>query len=91
MVRVFNLPTADKLYTLRRGNAHCEIYSLAFNHTATMLALSSSTGTIHVFQLGKVGGDRNQGTKVALLKTCGEMAIGWAAVLIAVRDGSSMC
>jgi hypothetical protein len=90
VIRVFSVPAAEKLYTLRRcvgfggkqlvgrwrntfpseallffeaywsvngaamhrGSSPCLIYSLAFNRAATRIAVSSSSGTIHVFQLG---------------------------------------
>lgn len=51
VIRVFNLPQCQILYELHRGNSPCTIFSLAFDNYASMLAVSSSRGTVHVFHL----------------------------------------
>uniref|UniRef100_A0A7S1Z9G8 Autophagy-related protein 18 n=1 Tax=Ditylum brightwellii TaxID=49249 RepID=A0A7S1Z9G8_9STRA len=52
VIRIFGpLPQLNKLYTLYRGSNPCTMYSLSFNSTATIIACSGSTGTIHIFDL----------------------------------------
>ncbi|CAN0278701.1 unnamed protein product, partial [Ectocarpus sp. 12 AP-2014] len=55
VIRVFTVPAAVKLYTLRRGTTSCDIYSMSFNAAATRLAVSSSTRTIHIFDVSAGG------------------------------------
>eukprot|EP00953_Heterococcus_sp_UTEX-ZZ885_P004638 3000-Heterococcus_DN1.PRE.2 len=51
VVRVFTVPGAQQVCTLRRGSYPVAIRSLAFNLSATRLAVSSDSGTIHVFNI----------------------------------------
>ena len=53
IVRVYSLTTCDKLYELQRGSSSCIIHSMAFNANATLLSVSGSKGTIHLFHLNK--------------------------------------
>ncbi|CBJ27231.1 Autophagy-related protein 18 [Ectocarpus siliculosus] len=55
VIRIFTVPAAVKLYTLRRGSTSCDIYSMSFNAAATRLAVSSSTRTIHIFDVSAGG------------------------------------
>ncbi|CAM9275271.1 unnamed protein product, partial [Ectocarpus fasciculatus] len=55
VIRIFTVPAAVKLYTLRRGTTSCDIYSMSFNAAATRLAVSSSTRTIHIFDVSAGG------------------------------------
>ncbi len=43
------------MFTFRRGSRPTCIHSLAFNHDSTKLAVSGSSDTVHVFELGTVG------------------------------------
>ena len=52
VIRVFSVPSGQKLYQFRRGSYPARIYSLSFNISNTLLAVSSDTDTIHVFKLG---------------------------------------
>lgn len=52
IIRVFSIPKADKLYQFRRGSIPSRIYSMSFNVTSSLLCVSSSTDTIHIFKLG---------------------------------------
>ena len=51
MVRIFNLPQGEKLYTLKRGMQRVEVYWLSFSHKSDLVTLSSNSGTIHLFKL----------------------------------------
>ncbi|TIA89532.1 hypothetical protein E3P99_02002 [Wallemia hederae] len=53
VIRVFSLPSADKLYQFRRGSYPARVYSIAFNQVSTLLAVSSATDTIHIFKIGR--------------------------------------
>ncbi|OJJ50913.1 hypothetical protein ASPZODRAFT_126884 [Penicilliopsis zonata CBS 506.65] len=56
IIRVFSVPDGHKLYQFRRGSMPSRIYSMSFNTTSTLLCVSSSTETIHIFKLGHQGG-----------------------------------
>lgn len=51
VIRVFELPSAKKLYQFRRGSMPSRIYCMSFNATSTLLCVSSATETIHIFKL----------------------------------------
>ena len=55
IIRVFSVPDANKLYQFRRGSMPSRIFSMAFNITSTLLCVSSTSETIHVFKLGPPG------------------------------------
>lgn len=51
IIRVFSVPDGRKLHQFRRGTIPSKIFSMSFNTTSTLLSVSSSTDTIHVFKL----------------------------------------
>ncbi|KAI9088890.1 WD40-repeat-containing domain protein [Phlyctochytrium arcticum] len=51
VIRVFSVPTGDKLFQFRRGTMAARIYSISFNLDSTLLCVSSATHTVHVFKL----------------------------------------
>ncbi|PYH83861.1 autophagy-related protein 18 [Aspergillus uvarum CBS 121591] len=53
IIRVFSVPDGHKLYQFRRGSIPSRIYSMSFNTTSTLLCVSSSTETIHLFKLSQ--------------------------------------
>lgn len=55
IIRVFSVPDGHKLYQFRRGSMPSRIYSMSFNTTSTLLCVSSSTETIHLFKLTQPG------------------------------------
>lgn len=55
IIRVFSVPGGRKLYQFRRGTMPSRIYSMSFNTTSTLLCVSSSTDTIHLFKLNQQG------------------------------------
>lgn len=58
VIRVFSIPSAEKLHQFRRGTREAKIHSITFNTVSTLLAVSSATDTVHIFRLmGQRGGD----------------------------------
>ncbi|KAL7425149.1 autophagy protein [Cryptotrichosporon argae] len=51
VIRVFSIPSGQKLWQFRRGTAAARIFSLNFNLTSTLLAVSSASSTIHMYKL----------------------------------------
>ncbi|TGZ83575.1 WD40 repeat-like protein [Ascodesmis nigricans] len=51
IIRVFSLPSAQKLFQFRRGTYPAKIYSMSFNQTSSLLCVSSATETVHIFRL----------------------------------------
>lgn len=51
VIRVFRLPSAEKLYQFRRGSMPARIHCMSFNATSTLLCVSSATETVHIFKL----------------------------------------
>ena len=51
MIRVFNIPTGEKMFTFTRGIKNTTQYFLNFSNDACFLLSSSDSGTIHVFQM----------------------------------------
>ncbi|KAI1007283.1 Autophagy-related protein 18 [Podosphaera aphanis] len=52
IIRVFSLPKGTKLYQFRRGTYPSTIYSISFNLSSTLMCVSSTTDTVHIFRLG---------------------------------------
>ncbi|CAG7940278.1 unnamed protein product [Penicillium salamii] len=55
IIRIFSVPDGHKLYQFRRGSMPSRIYSMSFNTTSTLLCVSSSTETVHIFKLSHQG------------------------------------
>lgn len=55
VIRVFSVPSAQKLFQFRRGSYQARIYSMAFNAVSSLLAVSSDTETVHIFKLTQPG------------------------------------
>ncbi|KAJ3196440.1 autophagy protein [Irineochytrium annulatum] len=51
VIRVFSVPNGQKLFQFRRGTYPARIFSIAFDLSSTLLAVSSDTDTIHIFRL----------------------------------------
>ncbi|KAH8597895.1 autophagy-related protein 18 [Bisporella sp. PMI_857] len=51
IIRVFAIPSGSKLYQFRRGSYPTTIYSMSFNLNSTLLCVSSTTDTVHIFRL----------------------------------------
>ncbi|EJT99405.1 WD40 repeat-like protein [Dacryopinax primogenitus] len=72
IIRVFALPSAQKVAQFRRGTRESRIHSMNFNNVGTLLAVSSASETVHVFRLDDkraaasvAGGRRTSGTSVS--------------------------
>ncbi|KAI8884598.1 WD40 repeat-like protein [Backusella circina FSU 941] len=57
VIRVFSIPSAEKLYQFRRGSYSANIYSMSFNLVSTLLCVSSDTETVHIFKLAAGNGE----------------------------------
>ncbi|KAG2222083.1 hypothetical protein INT45_007969 [Circinella minor] len=51
VIRVFSIPSANKIYQFRRGSYPAKIYSMSFNLVSSLLCVSSDTETVHIFKL----------------------------------------
>lgn len=49
VIRVFDIPSGNKLYSFRRGNRPSLITSISFSPSSDMIAVGSSSGTVHIF------------------------------------------
>ncbi|KAI9898153.1 hypothetical protein N3K66_006513 [Trichothecium roseum] len=52
IIRVFNVAKGQKLYQFRRGSYPSTIYNMSFNLSSTLLCVSSTSDTVHIFRLG---------------------------------------
>ncbi|KAI0965961.1 protein-vacuolar targeting protein Atg18 [Xylaria arbuscula] len=55
IIRVFSVPKGEKLYQFRRGTYPSTIYSMSFNMASSLLCVSSTSDTIHIFRLQQPG------------------------------------
>ncbi|KAH6906012.1 WD40 repeat-like protein [Coprinopsis sp. MPI-PUGE-AT-0042] len=55
VIRVWSVPGAEKLYQFRRGTREAKICSINFNLVSSLVCVSSMSGTVHIFKLGKQG------------------------------------
>ncbi|KAK3683954.1 WD40-repeat-containing domain protein [Podospora appendiculata] len=51
IIRVFAVPRGQKLFQFRRGTYPSTIYSMSFNLSSTLLCVSSTSETVHIFKL----------------------------------------
>ncbi|KAJ9149804.1 Autophagy-like protein 18 [Pleurostoma richardsiae] len=56
IIRVFSVPRGQKLYQFRRGTYPSTIYSMSFNLSSTLLCVSSTSDTVHIFRLSHGSG-----------------------------------
>lgn len=62
IIRVFGIPSGQKLHEFRRGSIPSTIHSLSFNLSSTLLCASSASETVHIFRLGGNHAFGNSGT-----------------------------
>ncbi|KAI5864158.1 WD40 repeat-like protein [Durotheca rogersii] len=55
IIRVFSVPRGQKLFQFRRGTYPSTIYSMSFNMASSLLCVSSTSETIHIFRLQQPG------------------------------------
>ncbi|KAI0441477.1 protein-vacuolar targeting protein Atg18 [Xylaria telfairii] len=65
IIRVFSIPTGQKLYQFRRGTYPSTIYSMSFNMASSLLCVSSTSDTVHIFRLQQPGPSANNSTTEA--------------------------
>lgn len=87
MIRVFALPTGEKLYTFTRGIKNTTQYFLNFSKDSQFLLSSSDSGTIHVFQLesttsNKMGADQNSIDDQGQVKVPKAKASSWFNLIV---------
>lgn len=51
LLRIFNTRSGEQMYEFRRGTYGSKIYDITFNKDSELLACSSASGTVHIFQL----------------------------------------
>ena len=61
VIRVFSVPDAKKLGEYRRGSKSARVFSMNFNAVGSLLAVSSDTETVHVYNLLETSKSGNGG------------------------------
>ncbi|KAH8425386.1 phosphoinositide binding protein ATG18 [Aspergillus melleus] len=79
IIRVFSVPDGHKLYQFRRGSIPSRIYSMSFNTTSTLLCVSSSTETIHLFKLSHQS-QNSEGSPTSSSPTSRERALSQSSL-----------
>ncbi len=51
LIRIWDVETRDKLKEVRRGSSQVEMYSIAFSNDSRYLCCTSSSGTLHLFDI----------------------------------------
>ncbi|KAI8624608.1 WD40 repeat-like protein [Xylariaceae sp. FL1651] len=59
IIRVFSVPRGQKLFQFRRGTYPSTIYSMSFNMASSLLCVSSTSDTVHIFRLQQPGPGTN--------------------------------
>lgn len=65
VIRVFSVPDAKKLGEYRRGSKSARVFSMNFNAVGSLLAVSSDTETVHVYNLLETTTKSGSGTRRA--------------------------
>ncbi|KAI1412462.1 WD40 repeat-like protein [Hypoxylon sp. FL1857] len=65
IIRVFSVPEGQKLFQFRRGTYPSTIYSMSFNMASSLLCVSSTSDTVHIFRLQQPGPGNNNGPSEA--------------------------
>lgn len=68
IIRVFGIPSGDKLHQFRRGSIPARIYSMSFNSTSTLLCVSSATETVHIFRLRPQNASRSNSASGSMIR-----------------------
>lgn len=56
LIRVFRMPLGEPVAEFRRGSLGANIYSLNFGPNGDLLAVTSGTGTVHVYKIPNTSG-----------------------------------
>ncbi|KAI0378417.1 WD40 repeat-like protein [Hypomontagnella monticulosa] len=62
IIRVFSVPRGQKLFQFRRGTYPSTIYSMSFNMASSLLCVSSTSDTVHIFRLQQPGPNNSNTT-----------------------------
>ncbi|KAI1381420.1 WD40 repeat-like protein [Hypoxylon crocopeplum] len=65
IIRVFSVPHGQKLFQFRRGTYPSTIYSMSFNMASSLLCVSSTSDTVHIFRLQQPGPGSNNSSSEA--------------------------
>ncbi|KAI4863687.1 WD40 repeat-like protein [Hypoxylon rubiginosum] len=65
IIRVFSVPRGQKLFQFRRGTYPSTIYSMSFNVASSLLCVSSTSDTVHIFRLQQPGPGGNNNSSEA--------------------------
>ncbi|EGR30104.1 hypothetical protein IMG5_142140 [Ichthyophthirius multifiliis] len=60
IIRIYSTQKGELLQELRRGSEYAQIYSIAFNPRGNFVAISSDSGTIHIFAVKQTDEDVDQ-------------------------------
>lgn len=66
IIRIFSVPSGTKLYQFRRGTYPAKVFSINFNLSSSMIAVSSATETVHIFKLTGPGGGTTTSTNASI-------------------------
>ncbi|KAI1076488.1 WD40 repeat-like protein [Whalleya microplaca] len=69
IIRVFSVPRGQKLFQFRRGTYPSTIYSMSFNMASSLLCVSSTSDTVHIFRLQQPGPSNNNSSAEAQAPT----------------------
>lgn len=69
IIRVFSVPRGQKLFQFRRGTYPSTIYSMSFNMASSLLCVSSTSETVHIFRLQQPGPNTNNAASDAQSST----------------------
>ena len=75
IIRVFSVPQGAKLFQFRRGTYPSTIYSMSFNLSSTLLCVSSTSDTVHIFRLGGPAPSSRPGSPASLSERFGRPKI----------------
>lgn len=59
VIRIFHIPTGDKIITFKRGLSSVVTYHLRFSQEGEFLVSSSNTGTVHIYSLSLEPSERS--------------------------------
>ncbi|KAJ3120797.1 autophagy protein [Physocladia obscura] len=86
VIRVFAVPSGQKLFQFRRGTYNANIYSISFDLSNKYICVSSDTDTVHIFKLENEAERRDREKREAKRKS---LQIAAAAAASSSVAGSS--
>ncbi|KAJ7284675.1 WD40 repeat-like protein [Mycena rebaudengoi] len=100
IIRVFAVPSLQKIHQFRRGAREARVWSLAFNGAGTLLACASER-SVHLWKVGSSpnanasnssasGSNLNEGANSPAESTDGQLDAGYEAFVEGKRGGGGM-